>query len=544
MKQKDLTDEDVFGKAAKSRGFTDEEVFGPRDDLADTARIAGGDLAQGMREGANPLGIFESVIKLGQAALPYTNPLNVQAQKGIGADKLLTDVADWLTRNKKYTDPAEMLPGAEAANPLMAGAVKSLYGAPSEDVLQGGKKVADTIGADYTPLRADIGAGARFAGAMLGQGPLAIMGGPLPYVARSLAGATLSGAGHAAAGEGGALVGGVLGSGLPMRSVAPPPAPSTRSFLKQGGAALDDFAATPGAVTPQSFQKYAAAVEAEINPYKRTSTLYGEYPLPPSTYPHAAPLMEKMRTWAKGQTQDGRPIYGFTMDELNAFRTEINGALTAAAHRSPDQRALLAMKHQLDGYVGGLRNKTDALHGNVESAAAALKEGNSLYSRGMAARMADEMAKRAENRSASYVLSNADRATRTEFGKAINNPRTLSRLEATQPGITEIITEAGQGGTLRNIEAFAGRYSPHAVVPAMGHAGAMLSGRGGAVPVVSAIVTAIARMMANSRARKDAAGVSDFIRRGGPAPRESAPNGAFIGAILDAIRAQATEGER
>ena len=195
------------------------------------------------------------------------------------------------------------------------------------------------------------------------------------------------------------------------------------------------------------------------------------------------------------------------------------------------------MKNRLDEYAGGLTNRTDALHGNVEEAAASMREGLDLYARGMAARTADELTRRAENRNSSYVLPNMDRATRTIFGQAINNPRTLSRLEGTSPGITEALTEAAQGGNLRNIEAYIGRYSPAGVIPMAGHIGAALSGKNGAAAAAaSGFITTLLRGFANARARADAYNVSDFIRRGGPAPVNYTPNPTFIGAILEALQ--------
>lgn len=512
-----LKDKDVFGTAPQKK-WSDADVFTAPDDILDTTKIGATGFAQGLNESMNPMKLLSGLAALGTLigkAMPGGQALADAAAPGIRA----ADEAS------KSTQPADFVKGMPGFGDLYKLA-ESVTGAAPRTVAE----AYETGNIEKTPTRDAIAAATKFLGS---QVPMAAV--PGMSLVRAGTGAVGAGVGQYLGGEAGAMAGGMIGTGLPVTRRPPPPAPSTQSYLRQGGAALDDFAATPAAVTPGSFQRYATAVEGQLNPYSRTSNLYGQYPLPPSTYPTAGPLMERMRTWAQGRTQDGRPIHGFTMEDLKAFRDELNTALKGAAHRSPDQRALLIMKDNLDEYLGGLRNRTDALHGNVEEAAGALREGLGLYARGAAARTADEMARRAENRSSSYVLSNADRATRVEFGRAINNPRTLARLEGTSPGVTEALTEAAQGGQLRNIESFVGRYSPHGVIPAAAHMGAILSGKGGVAPILSAVITALARVGAGSRARADAASVSDFIRRGGPAPITSGPNPAFIGAILEAL---------
>ena len=175
------------------------------DDLGDTAAITAGGLAEGARAGANPLSILEGVMRLGTAALPYAHP-GAEALKISGADELISGVADWLSRNKKHTDP--LMGWASPTVAPLAESFKNVTGMdPRTDLSSAGAAYTAT-GAEKTPLREALAAGARTLGGAIPT--LAIPGMATASGLKSIAASTVgAGVGRAIGGDSGELIGAI-----------------------------------------------------------------------------------------------------------------------------------------------------------------------------------------------------------------------------------------------------------------------------------------------------------------------------------------------
>lgn len=186
-------------------GFSMPKEKYPGDELGDTAAIMGGAFTQGAREGGNPLGIIEGIMRLGQSALPYANPVADTAMKQIGADKLIASVADWLERNKSAVDPLK----SWAGKPEIADAFKDVTGLDPRTDLATKEAAYKATGAEKTTLREALAAGSRVIGATVPMMGIPGMSGPGMLRATGLS-ALGAGAGNAVAGEKGEVVGQLL----------------------------------------------------------------------------------------------------------------------------------------------------------------------------------------------------------------------------------------------------------------------------------------------------------------------------------------------
>lgn len=486
--------------------------------LGTRAALAGSYLGKGLNEGLNPLNLLGALSSVGDFALKGIVPgLAIsQAQEKMAGQKPtptpLAGVSDWAYRNAPETAPMRAIgPAVDWAAEKILGAKPKLTAAEAVQP----EAVAKAHGTTISPSMKAFGSGLEILGNML---PLSGLGGAKAF-GPNIMGAATSGLGGAlgeyAAGDVGKMVGSLgaplaLGATQMLMTRRPkPPITTLEQMDAEASAAFDAFKKNKAAVTTESFGKFKAEVE---------KALKAEPVLEAELQPKTLAIFRAIEKKAADTSVDG-----ITMGNLWGIRRAINKAIPGAvrAGNDDDVRLLMMMKDKWTGYVSGLKQGRDALplFGNVEHAAADLKEGIAKYARKSQAEeiqgLIDKAILEGPQR---YVGPNIDKALRTKFNRIANNPDELRKFK---PDIQQLIVKVATGTPLRNAVRYLGKFSPSGVIPGMGLGAFSMANPVVGIPL--AATTFGAGKVANRMALKQAQEVVHSILRGYAPPKLPPP---------------------
>ena len=288
--------------------------------------------------------------------------------------------------------------------------------------------------------------------------------------------------------------GGVVAGSRAARSG--PKAPSMEKLRRDQGAAYADVEASPTRLTPQATGNLAAAVDARMQSEN----------MDPYLHPRAA------RTTVRIGELDQPTIYEVEQ------RRRLAGRDVAGSSEASERELGVAMKSEIDAFLGGLRPQ-DLQGGSADEAVEALKRGRDMTQRIKKAEAIDEATYKAVNRAAtSGTGGNEINAIRQNVRSILDNPkarRGYSRDEVT--AMEEIV----RGTPTINAARMLGRFSPTSGMLSASLGGGLGAGAISTGSVLMAAPPAIgfvAKAIGEKLTRGQIDNLSEIIRNGGVAP--------------------------
>lgn len=421
-----------------------------RNDFADTAAIAGGAMVKGAREAGNPLGMAETIMRLGQVALPYAQP--TLEREGVG--KLISGVADWLAKNKGVADPMQGW-----ASPTVAPLAESFKNVTGLDPRQmtSGEKVAEMTGAEMTPLRKSIAKGAEIVGGMV---PFAAIPGvgalraPGAFAATTGLAGVGAAAGESVAGDAGAFIGSILtpivtgriigaGGKAINRMKNPPP---TRLDLERQAATAYDEANRAGVVfKPEAAQNMVIGMAGDLG--RQGLRLDSQAAI--GLYPGAARTMQLVN--------EELALGPMTLERAETLRRNIQAGYKGAVDSKnyADARLISRIKTRLDNFVNKA-GPDDVLAGDPIAGATALRSARDAYTRSSKAETIEELIDRAVLGKSKFAASGIENSLRQEFRAFARRPREMRFFT---PEERAAIRQVAEGSLTRNALRFMGRFA-------------------------------------------------------------------------------------